>query len=142
MKVIVDTSIWSCALRRGSQDDSAAAQELRRLIHDHRVQMLGPVRQEILSGIRHEAQFNRLNSYLTFFPDLSIISDDHVAAARFFNRCRAEGIQGSNTNFLICAVAVRNKMAIFSADKDFESFARIIPIELHIAEKLSPRRNT
>ncbi len=43
--------------------------ELRHLVQDHRVQMIGPVRQEILSGIRHESQFNKLKAHLENFPD-------------------------------------------------------------------------
>jgi len=52
MKVIVDTSVWSLALRRNKDDSPAPVQELRHIIHDHRVQMMGPIGQEILSGIR------------------------------------------------------------------------------------------
>ena len=131
MKVIVDTSVWSLALRRSDQRDSRYVRELRGLIQDYRVQMLGPIRQEILSGIRHTAQFNRLKNRLDSFPDLPILTEDYISAARFFNRCRSKGIQGSNTDFLICAVAVRNKFSIYTTDKDFDSFARQIPILLH-----------
>ena len=131
MKVIVDTSVWSLALRRGGRKDSRHVRELRNLIQDYRVQMLGPVRQEILSGIRHASQFNRLKDRLDSFPDLPILTEDYVDAARFFNLCRAKGIQGSNTDFLICAVAVRNKFSIYSTDKDFVSFSKQIPILLH-----------
>jgi len=131
MKVIVDTSVWSLALRRGGQKDSRHVRELRNLIQDYRVQMLGPVRQEILSGIRHTSQFNRLKDRLDSFPDLPILTEDYVHAARFFNLCRAKGIQGSNTGFLICAVAVRNKFSIYTTDKDFVSFSKQIPILLH-----------
>jgi predicted nucleic acid-binding protein len=141
MKVIVDTSIWSSALRRGVQNNSAAEQELRHLVQDHRVQMIGPVRQEILSGIRHESQFKKLKAHLENFPDLSIITEDYVAAAKFFNRCRAKGVQGSNTDFLICAVAVRNKFAIYSTDKDFDLFSKHIPIIMYRPEKPHPFHN-
>ena len=131
MKVLVDTSVWSLALRRGRQTTSAAVQELRHLISANRVQMIGPIRQEILSGIREEAQFKELEARLASFPDLSISTEDHVMAARFFNLCRQKGIQGSNTDFLICAVAVRNRLAIFTTDKDFISFAAHLPIILY-----------
>ena len=141
MKVIVDTSIWSSALRRGVQNNSAAVQELRHLVQDHRVQMIGPVRQEILSGIRHESQFNKLKAHLENFPDLSIITEDYVAAAKFFNRCRAKGVQGSNTDFLICAVAVRNKFAIYSTDKDFDLFSKHLPIVMYRPEKIQSFHN-
>ncbi len=131
MKVIVDTSVWSLALRRGKQSASAPAQELRNLIHDHRVQMIGPVRQEILSGIRSESQFKKLKKHLQSFPDFPILTDDYINAAMYFNRCRSKGIQGSNTDFLICAVAVRNKFSIYTTDKDFELFSKQIQIDLH-----------
>jgi len=55
---------------------------------------------------------------------------DYEEAATFFNRCRAKGIQGSNTDFLICAVAVRNEFPIFTTDADFIHFATVIPIKL------------
>ncbi len=131
MKVIVDTSIWSLALRRGKQSAFPSIQELRNLIQDHRVQMIGPIRQEILSGIRSESQFKKLQKHLESFPDLPILTEDHVTAATFFNLCHSKGVQGSNTDFLICSVAIRNKFSIYSTDKDFELFARHLPILLH-----------
>jgi len=135
MKVLVDTSVWSLALRRGKLSISAPAQELQQLIQDHRVKMIGPIRQEILSGIRNDSQFNKLRKHLESFPDLPILTNDYVRAAKFFNLCRSKGIQGSNTNFLICAVAVRNKFSIFTTDKDFELFSKHIKIILHQAEQ-------
>ena len=135
MKVLVDTSVWSLALRRGKLSISAPAQELQQLIQDHRVQMIGPIRQEILSGIRNDSQFNKLRKHLESFPDLPILTNDYVRAAKFFNLCRSKGIQGSNTDFLICAVAVRNKFSIFTTDKDFELFSKHIKIILHQAEQ-------
>ena len=135
MKVIVDTSVWSLALRRDKQEANTTLQEFRRMIHDHRVQMIGPIRQEILSGIRSESQFKKLQKHLESFPDLPILTNDYVRAAKFFNLCRSKGIQGSNTDFLICAVAVRNKFSIFTTDKDFELFSKHIKIILHQAEQ-------
>lgn len=135
MKVLVDTSVWSLALRHGKQSIAAPAQELQQLIQDHRVQMIGPIRQEILSGIRNDSQFNKLRKHLESFPDLPILTNDYVRAAKFFNLCRSKGIQGSNTDFLICAVAVRNKFSIFATDKDFKLFSKHIKIILHQAEQ-------
>ena len=135
MRVIVDTSVWSMALRRDKPDSFAPVQELKQIIHDHRVQMIGPIRQEILSGIRSESQFNKLRKHLESFPDHPILSEDYVTAAKFFNRCRSKGIQGSNTDFLICAVAVRNRFSIFTTDKDFEQFSQQIQIVLHQSDK-------
>ena len=134
MKVIVDTSVWSLALRRDKEGSSAPVQELRQLIHSHRVQMIGPIRQEILSGIRSQSQFKKLRKHLESFPDLPILTEDYVTAAQFFNHCRLKGIQGSNTDFLICAVAIRNKYSIYTTNKDFDLFAKNIQIVLHKAD--------
>lgn len=134
MKVIVDTSVWSLALRRGTESPSPAVQELRKLIKDHRVQMLGPIRQEILSGIRNDSQFKKLQKHLESFPDLPILTEDYVTAARFFNLCRAKGVQRSNTDFIICSVAVRNEFYIYTTDRDFELFSEYLPIVFHKPE--------
>jgi len=134
MKVLVDTSIWSAALRRSRKAAGAEVDELRKLIGDHRVEIIGPIRQELLSGIRSRVQFNKLKNRLAAFPDISITSEDYVTAARYFNLCRAKGIQGSNTDFLICAVAARNRLAIFTTDKDFARFSAHVPIILHQME--------
>ena len=134
MKVMVDTSVWSLVLRRVSQPDEDLAQELRGLVSDHLVQMIGPIRQELLSGIRDESQFERLARYLESFPDFPIVAAVYVSAARLFNTCRNRGIQGSNTDFLIAAVAVREGFSIFTTDRDFLLFAQHLPIVLHKTE--------
>jgi predicted nucleic acid-binding protein len=131
MKIIVDTSVWSLALRRGDQCRIPCVDVLRGLIQDHRVQMIGAIRQEILSGIRSDSQFNNLKRHLDSFSDLPIITEDYVEAARYFSLCRSKGIQGSNTDFLICSVSARNELPIYTTDKDFELFAKHIPIRLH-----------
>ena len=131
MKVLVDTSVWSMTLRRRASPAQYGVAELTNLIRDHRVQIIGPIRQEILSGVRHKDQFERLQRRLASFPDVPITTEDYVTAARFFNLCRAKGVQGSNTDFLICAVSVRLASAIFTSDRDFDHFDAHLPISLY-----------
>lgn len=132
MKVLVDTVIWSLALRRKSHSaNESAKSELASLVQDRRVAIIGPIRQELLSGIKEQAQYERLRDHLRAFSDMELTTTDFEDAALFFNRCRERGIQGSNTDFLICAVAVRNDFAIFTTDEDFSRFAKVLPITLH-----------
>lgn len=131
MRVLVDTSVWSEALRRANTVESDVVREFRSLILEHRVDIVGPIRQEVLSGLREDVQFAKLEKHLAAFPDLSLASEDYIMAAKFFNICRANGVQGSNTDFLICAVAVRRQLAIYTTDKDFSLFAKSLPIVLH-----------
>jgi len=132
MKIIVDTCIWSLALRRKGESSGKTILALENLITESRVQMLGPIRQEILSGIKSEAQFILLSDYLKAFPDLPLQSEDYECAARFFNICRSKGIQGSNTDFLICAVAQRYGMPVFTSDLDFFNFRPLLNFELFL----------
>ena len=100
MKVLADTSVWSLALRRSRVAAGAGtAEELARLIQSYQVVLIGPIRQELLSGIRFEEQFSKLQDRLRAFPDMLLRTEDYELAARCFNRCRARGIQGSNTDF-------------------------------------------
>ena len=92
--------------------------------------LLGAVRQEILSGIKHQEQFKKLSNNLRAFPNLSLEAEDYELAAEYFNICRRNGIQGANTDFLICATANRRNYEIFTTDKDFINFKQYLPIIL------------
>jgi len=131
MSVIVDTVVWSLALRRRGTADLAEVIELRTLIEEARVQLIGPIRQELLSGIRDQEQYKALREHLRPFPDLPLITANYERAAEMFNLCRRQGIQGSNTDFLICAVAEMYELSIFTIDQDFQFYQKVIPIVLH-----------
>jgi predicted nucleic acid-binding protein len=130
VKVLVDTSVWSLAFRRRSPAH-AAVDELRRLIGSGRAALVGPIRQEILSGIREVPVFERLRDQLRAFPDEPITPADYERAAEFFNTCRAKGLQGSNTDFLLCAVSAGHQMPILTTDDDFARYAKLLPMALH-----------
>src|SRR5258708_7470701 len=130
MQVLVDTCIWSLALRRHS-DNSPEVNELKELITEQRVNIMGSIRQEILSGVNHKTQFILLKERLAAFPDLLCKTVDYECAAEFSNTARSKGIQGSVTDFLICAVAYRYSLSIYSTDKDFVYFNKHLPIMLH-----------
>jgi predicted nucleic acid-binding protein len=133
VNVLVDTSVWSLALRRPVAHGSSETAELVELIREGRVAMIGAIRQEILSGIRATEQYRTLRDRLRAFSDEALDEGDYEAAATCFNRCRAKGLQGSNTDFLICAVSMRRRLAILTIDNDFAGFARVLGFELHAA---------
>ncbi|MDD5169030.1 MAG: hypothetical protein PHN75_09445, partial [Syntrophales bacterium] len=98
MKILVDTSIWSLALRRSgklSEGDQSLVSELTELIGEVRVAIIGPIRQELLSGISIQSQFDALKEKLSAFEDIQLTREDYERAAEFFNSGRKSGIQGS-----------------------------------------------
>ncbi len=132
MKIIIDTCIWSLALRRNTVQGNPYIEELRNLIEEIRAQLLGPIRQELLSGIKSKNQFDTLKLHLEAFTDMELETKDYELAAEYFNAARKKGIQGSNTDFLICAISSRRKMPILTTDKDFANFQSIFPVSLHV----------
>jgi hypothetical protein len=137
MMVLVDTPIWSLALRRHPQDlnehEERLTQVLAELIRENRAQIMGPIRQELLSGIREEGPFRKLRAQLRAFDEPPIEVADFEEAARMNNRCRARGIAGSGIDFLICAVAHRRGWLIFTTDRDFQHYATVLPLRLFSA---------
>ncbi|MCD6534246.1 MAG: PIN domain-containing protein [Deltaproteobacteria bacterium] len=132
MKIIVDTCVWSLALRRNTVKKNPFINELKNLIEEIRVQFIGPIRQELLSGIKSKKQFDTLKLHLEAFSDVELEAKDYELAAEYFNAARKKGIQGSNTDFLICAISSRRKMPILTTDKDFTNFQSVFPISLHL----------
>ena len=147
MQVLVDTSVWSLALRRApaaalnvASDETlratvdthqqAAVSTLRDLISDGRARLIGAVRQELLSGIKSAQQFGALSAALKGFEDIALLQSDYELAAEFFNTCRSKGVQGSPTDFLICAVASARKLTILTTDQDFVLYGKHLPIDL------------
>ena len=130
MKVIVDTVIWSLALRR-SQPAETVRLTLTSLIEDQRVRLLGPIRQEVLSGYSDQGAFERLRAKLSYFENETILDEDYLLAAEFHNTCRCRGVQGSHIDFLICACAARLGALVYTKDRDFSNFCGILPISLY-----------
>jgi len=130
LKVLVDTPIWSYALRAERAGFAQHVRELETLIADQRVLIIGPIRQEVLSGYSEIKKFEKLNAKLKYFENTPIIDEDYIQAAKFSNLCRKKGVQGSHADFLICATAYRLKAQIFTTDNDFAHYQKHVPIEL------------
>ena len=129
MKVLVDTPIWSCALRSKNNDYQTEIDALTSLIRDQRALIIGPIRQEILSGYSDLRKFGIIKEKLSYFVNTPILDADYELGAEFSNKCRKKGIQGSHIYFLICAVANRIDSPIFTNDKDFVHYQNIISIK-------------
>ncbi len=137
MKVLVDTSVWSLALRRPKNASLSSEQQtvvtaLADLMQDGRAVMMGAIRQELLSGIKTQAGFDALKSTLTAFEDVPLTMQDYEKAAEVFNTCRANGVQGSNTDFLICAVSINHQLPIFSVDNDFLNYQKYAVMSIYL----------
>jgi predicted nucleic acid-binding protein len=133
--VLVDTTVWSLALRRRAADVSEYEKRhvarFYELVRESQIQLLGATRQEILSGIREESHFQRIREYLRAFDNVLTSVEDYEEAARMSNRCKRAGIATSPTDMLICAVSGLREWQIFTTDRDFAHYNRVLSIQLH-----------
>ena len=132
--ILVDTSVWSIGLRRKpegrSARENALVQRLEDTIQTGLVTMIGPIRQELLSGIRTEAQFNKIATALQSFPDEQLVTEDYETTARLANVCKSKSVASSSVDLIICATAFRRKWSIFTTDQDFVSYAKVLGVDL------------
>jgi len=103
-----------------------------KVLVDTPITIIGSIRQEVLSGISDRNKFYDLKRKLSVFPDYALQTSDYEFAAECSNECRRNGIQGSHTDFLICAVAIKNDWEIFTEDTDFFEYKKFLPIKIYL----------
>ncbi|MGB8260991.1 MAG: PIN domain-containing protein [Terracidiphilus sp.] len=129
--VLADSCVWSLALRRRpgaalSARESTAIAALEEAVRDGRIVLIGPIRQEVLSGIRDSSHFVKLQSALSAFPDFSLSTADYEEAARFYNICRGKGIPTGAVDILLCAAAARNGWTVLTLDQGVQRAIEIL----------------
>ena len=134
MKVLSDSCAWSLLLRRRkgtaiSGDAQLVLASLIEAIKDGRVAIIGPIRQEVLSGIKDQVQFEKLRFELGAFPDEPLTTLHFEEAARLYNLCRSRGVECGSTDMLICAVAVRMRWTILTCDTGLERCIGVLRAE-------------
>ena len=131
MNVIVDTSVWSLALRRKDGPENSEATLLRRLIErGEGIYLIGIILQEVLQGIRRPEDFHELRKYFDAFPLIELSRDDYIKAAALKNSLIKKDIQASTVDALIASAAIIHGCILFTADKDFSDIARHSKLKL------------
>jgi len=134
MKIMIDSCVWSLLLRRRkntalSGDEQQMVASLTDAIQSGRGAIIGPIRQEVLSGIKEVAQFERLRSVLEAFPDEPITTQHYEDAARLFNLCRSRGVECGAVDILLCAVASNERWSILTTDSGLKRCIEVLRTE-------------
>jgi predicted nucleic acid-binding protein len=134
VKVLADTCAWSLLLRRKSktelsEEEQSLVASLTEAIRDGRVVIIGPIRQEVLSGIKDLAQFEKLRAALAAFRHESLTSLHFEDAARLFNLCRNHGVTCGSTDILICTVAIQKHWTLLTNDGGIKRCIAVLQAE-------------
>lgn len=130
--ILLDTSVLSHVFRRSkSVSPSEVVTRFTSLVEQGLPLVIpGVAFQEILSGVRDQEQFDRLHETLVGFPRILADERDHLEAARLMNLLRRHGITASSFDALIAAMTILRDGALYTLDRDFESFSRFASLRL------------
>lgn len=140
MTLLVDTSVWSLALRR---DVEVSAPEVHRLkealLGEDVVVTTGLVLQELLQGFSGAKARAQIIEHFSALPLIQPDRDDHIGAADLRSTCRKVGIQAGTIDALLAQLCIRHDLTMLSTDGDFKHIAKHCALRVW-APKSSKRR--
>jgi len=123
--ILVDTSVWSLALRRGTVSAEPEVQYLKEALTGSDVVVTtGLVLQELLQGFSGPRAKSQIIERLASLPLLQPERDDHIAAAEIRNTCRRAGVQIGTIDALLAQLCVRHDLILLTTDNDFSLAAK------------------
>jgi len=129
--LLVDTSVWSLALRRDRDGDVPQIQALRAALEgDEIVVTTGLVLQELLQGFAGPRARKDIIEGFGALPLLSPDRQDHIDAAELRNRCRRAGVQLGTIDALLAQLCIRHGLTLLTTDDDFVRAARHCPLRV------------
>jgi len=131
MNILVDTCVWSAALRRDSVRESREIQCLRAALQDgDGVFVTGLILQELLQGFSAPKSRDRILKAFAPLPIIIPERKDHVDAAALKIRLRQNGAQAGTIDVLLAQLCLRHGLSLLTSDADFAHMARFIPLRL------------
>jgi predicted nucleic acid-binding protein len=130
LRILIDTSVWIDFFR----GEPSPEQEILKACLDQReyIATSGIIVQEILQGIRDDAQYRETSRFLRFFPCIDLQFSDHIEAANIYRQLRKRGFTiRSPIDCLIAALAMRCRLLLLHKDRDYPTIARFYPLTLY-----------
>jgi predicted nucleic acid-binding protein len=125
MTLLVDTSVWSLALRRDVQSTEPAVHFLQEaLLGSDVVVTTGLVLQELLQGFSGPKAQVQIVERFAALPLLQPDRHDHIAAAALRNLCRRAGVQVGTIDALIAQLCISHDLTLLTTDADFSHVAK------------------
>ncbi len=140
MTLLVDTSVWSLALRRDANATEPEVDALKKALGGSNVVVTtGLVLQELLQGFAGPKARTQIVESFASLPLIQPDREDHIAAADLRNICRKAGVQVGTVDALIAQLCIRHDLTLLSTDKDFAHAAQHCKLKLW-SDKTAKRR--
>jgi len=139
MSLLVDTSVWSLALRRdaplterGAQPEVAALRHA--LLGADQVFTTGLILQELLQGFAAPKARTQLIERLSALALIQPNREDHIEGAELKNSCRRRGVQVGTIDALLIQLCRKHDLVLLSTDQDFRAAAKHVDFRLWAAQ--------
>jgi predicted nucleic acid-binding protein len=140
MTLLVDTSVWSLALRRDGDVTEPEVHQLKdALLGSEVVTTTGLVLQELLQGFSGPKASVQIIERFAALPLLQPDREDHISAARLRNACRQAGVQIGTIDAMLAQLCIRNDLTLLTTDKDFKHVAKHCPLRVWPAKARARR---
>ena len=131
MRLFVDTSVWSLALRRDAPPDRPEVERLSSSLSSREsVYTTGLILQELLQGFRGPKARDQIVARFASLPMIGPDRQDHVDAAEVRNTCRRNGVQLGTIDALLAQLCLRHELVLLTTDVDFQQAARHVPLRV------------
>ena len=130
MNLLVDTSVWSLALRRNQPADLPEVRALGQVLGNGEVFSTGLILQELLQGFNRPRASETIVSYFRAIPLLVPDRSDYESAADLHNLCRRKGVQTGTIDALLAQLCIRHDLLMLTTDKDFQQISKIATLQL------------
>jgi predicted nucleic acid-binding protein len=131
VSLLVDTSVWSLALRRYAPPDVPEVRALRdALAGGEIVATTGVILQELLQGVLPERARTQIIEVFAALEYLAPSREDHVAAAGVRNTLRSTGVQVGTIDALIAHLAIAGGHTLLTTDNDFRLASSHISLQV------------
>ena len=131
MNLLVDTSVWSLALRRDAPPPTSTVLYLRQALEGlATVLPTGIVLQELLQGVRGSKGREVIVARFATRPFVVPDREDHIDAAATHTACRRKGLQVVTIDVLLVQLCLRHDLTLLTADRDFAAIAEVVPLTI------------
>ena len=131
MALLVDTSVWSLALRRDTPPDVPEVVALARALEgSDDVFTAGIVVLELLRGYLPARVEATLAERFAVMQLMEPRREDYFAAAALGNTCARAGVQLGTIDALIAQLAIAHDLTLLTTNRDFSHAAGHIPLRV------------
>jgi predicted nucleic acid-binding protein len=133
--IVVDTSVWSLAFRRRGWPNEVMPNVVKLLKiltkEQQEVVVPGIVFQELLSGVKDEAQGERIKELMDGYPIVLAAKEQHIEASNISNVCRKVGVSAAAVDCLIAAQCIMLNGVLLTLDDDFKRISKCCGLRLY-----------